>query len=67
MAATTAASLVVYQFLPTVGMVFLWVALSIAVSVVVRRYHYFADAVLGVALALGGWFLGNARWMWLSS
>ena len=59
-AATMAASLVVYQFLPTVGMVFLWVALSIAVSVVVRRYHYFVDAVLGGALALGGWFLGNA-------
>lgn len=61
--ATMAASLVVYQFLPTVGMVFLFVSLSIAVSVVVRRYHYFADAVLGVALALGGWLLGNAIWM----
>ncbi len=62
-AATMAASLVVYQFLPTLGVVFLWTSLSIAVSVVVRRYHYFADAALGGALGLGGWLLARAFWI----
>lgn len=54
-AATTASSLVVLDFFPEAGFVLLWMAVSIAVSVVVRRYHYFADAALGIVLALGIW------------
>jgi len=34
------------------GMVFLWVAASITVATVVLRYHYAADALLGIALAV---------------
>ena len=56
-AATTAASLVVAQHLPSVGGVFLFLSGSIAVSVVVRRYHYLADAVLALALAFVVWWV----------
>ena len=56
-AATTGAALSVFDVSPAAGSVFLWIALSIAVSVVVRRYHYFADAVLAVALALATWLV----------
>ena len=56
-ASTIAASLVIVEFLPAAGGVFLWVSTSIAVSVVIRRYHYVADAVLAAALAFGWWFL----------
>ncbi|MEJ2239385.1 MAG: phosphatase PAP2 family protein [Gemmatimonadales bacterium] len=51
-AATLAASLVLLERLPLVGSIFLWVAVSIAVSTVVRRYHFFLDALLGALLAL---------------
>ena len=56
-AATTGAALSVFDASPAAGAVFLWMALSIALSVVVRRYHYFSDAVLAVALALATWFV----------
>ena len=55
-AATTAASLVVLEHRPILGAVFLWVSASIAVSVVIRRYHYLTDAVLAVAMVLVVWW-----------
>ena len=52
-AATIAASLVLLEIAPLAGAVFLWFSVSIAVSTVVRRYHFFVDAVLGALLAVG--------------
>jgi len=49
-AACMAASLVLLRYDSLVGACFLTISLSIAVSVVVRRYHYLADAVLGIVL-----------------
>jgi len=41
---------------PILGAVFLWVSAGIAVSVVIRRYHFLTDAVLAVAMVLVvGW------------
>jgi len=55
-AATTAASPVVLEHGPILGAVFLWVSAGIAVSVVIRRYHFLTDAVLAVAMVLVvGW------------
>ena len=59
-AATTAAALVVAEFAPAAGLLFLWVALSIAAGIVVRRYHYLADSILGVLVALVVWALVRA-------
>jgi hypothetical protein len=56
-AATFATGLVVWEFVPVAGFLFLWVASSIAVGVVVRRYHYLADSVLAIVLALLVWIL----------
>ncbi len=52
-AATFAASLVLLETVPLAGWIFLCLSVSIAVSAVVRRYHFFADAVLGALLAVG--------------
>lgn len=49
-AACTAASLVVFQLNVWMGLGFLWISFSIAAAVVIRRYHYLADAVLGIAI-----------------
>ncbi len=49
-AACTSASLVVFQNNVWMGIGFLWISFSIAAAVVLRRYHYLADAVLGIAL-----------------
>jgi hypothetical protein len=49
-AACTAASLVLLRYHFPVGACFLWISLSIAVAVVLRRYHYLADSVLGIGL-----------------
>ena len=37
---------------PWVGLIFLWVAISISVGAVAGRYHYAADAIAAVILAL---------------
>ena len=51
-AITTAGALVLLNLGPLwVGLVFLWVALSIALGAVAGRYHYAADSILGVLLA----------------
>lgn len=50
-ASSAAVGLVVLAALPAVGLVFLWIAGSIAVASVVLRYHYGLDVVLGLAVA----------------
>ncbi len=47
-AACTAASLVLLRYDTFIGVVFLWISLSIAAAAVIRRYHYLADVVLGM-------------------
>ncbi len=47
-----AIGLVLLTVVPVAGVVFLWVAASVAVSTVVLQYHYALDVVLGVALAV---------------
>lgn len=59
-AAATAASLVVVENQPLVGAMFVWMTASIAVSVVVRRYHYAADSILAVIVALVAWSVGGS-------
>jgi hypothetical protein len=54
-AATTTTALMVMEHHPWLGGIFLLMSLSIAVSVVVLRYHYLADAVLAAAVALLVW------------
>ena len=50
-AACTSASLVLLRHDVWIGTCFLCVSLSIAASVVMRRYHYTADAILGIAIS----------------
>ena len=54
-AAATATALLVGEVSPALGVLFSWLALSIATSTVVLRYHYFVDVVLGMVLAVGVW------------
>jgi hypothetical protein len=42
-----------------VGACFLGISLSIAAAVAVRRYHYLADAVLGIALPIAPFLLAG--------
>ncbi len=49
-AACMSSSLVVFQHDVWAGTAFLWISVSIAAGAVVRRYHYLADAVLGIIL-----------------
>ena len=51
-ASSLAIALVFLTVMPSVGVVLLFVAASIAAATVVLRYHYATDAVLGVALAV---------------
>ena len=60
-AITTAGALVLLDLAPLwVGVIFLWVALSIALGAVAGRYHYAADSILGVLLAVGAFLAGIA-------
>ncbi len=56
-ASCTAASLVLFRYDTWFGAIFLWFSLSIATAVVIRRYHYLADAILGLALPVVLFFL----------
>ena len=56
-AATMAVSLALLRFSVPVGLLFLFVSLSIAVGAVVCRYHYAIDSVVGAGLALAGFLL----------
>jgi PAP2 superfamily len=57
----TACALVMLQVAPLwLGMVFLWIGISIAIGAVGGRYHYAADAVLGSAAAVAAFAIGIA-------
>lgn len=51
-ASSTAAALVLLRLKPIVGLIFLWAALSIAVATVVGGYHYGADVIFAVLIAV---------------
>lgn len=51
-AASLAAALAVLRHLPGAGIVFLWIAASIAAGAVLRRYHFALDIVAGALVAL---------------
>jgi membrane-associated phospholipid phosphatase len=50
-AASVAASLVPFEVVPWMGLVFAWVAGSIAVAAVVGGYHYIADVLSAIMIA----------------
>jgi hypothetical protein len=50
-ATTMAASLALAHILPLAGFIFFWTSFSIAVAVVLGRYHYLGDSILGCAIA----------------
>lgn len=54
-AGAMAVALAVGSTLPAAGVVFLFLALSIAVATVLGRYHYAVDSVLGVLVAIAVW------------
>ena len=56
-AGAVATGLAVASAMPIAGIVFLVLAVSIAVATVVGRYHYVVDSVLGVAVATAAWYL----------
>ena len=51
-AASAAGALVLLRLEPRVGLIFLWVALSIAVATVVGGYHYAADVLFALLVAV---------------
>jgi membrane-associated phospholipid phosphatase len=56
-AVSSAIAFAVMRSMPLVGVVFLVLALSIAVACVVGRYHYATDVVAGAAWGLLAWAL----------
>jgi membrane-associated phospholipid phosphatase len=59
-AAATAAALVIRRHAPLVGLVFLLVALSIALATIYGRYHYAADALAGTLVGIAGFLVSQA-------
>jgi membrane-associated phospholipid phosphatase len=59
-AASLATALAVYARLPSAGLALGLLALAIALGSVVGRYHYAADALAGVALALLGFVISRS-------
>jgi membrane-associated phospholipid phosphatase len=53
-----ACALAIGDVLPAVGVAFAALAVSIAAASVLGRYHYAADAVLGLAVAIVAWMIG---------
>jgi len=51
-ASSMAGALVLLRLEPWVGAIFLWAALSIAVATVLGGYHYVADVLLAIAIAV---------------
>jgi len=52
-ATSFACALVLLRFAPLwLGLVFLWIAISIALGAVAGRYHYAADAILAASIAI---------------
>jgi membrane-associated phospholipid phosphatase len=60
-AASVAASLVLFELVPWMGLVFALVAVSIAVATVVGGYHYVADVLSGILVAFLIFFV--TRWL----
>jgi membrane-associated phospholipid phosphatase len=54
-AGATAVALAVASAMPVAGAVFLVLAASITIATVLGRYHYVADSVLGVLVAVAAW------------
>ena len=61
-ASSSAAALVLLRFEPRVGLIFLWAAISIAVATVVGGYHYTADVLFALLVAVVV-FVGTF-WFW---
>ena len=55
--ATLGSSLVLFYFLPAIGVVFLLVSIGIALGAVLGRYHYAADVIVAAALTVAVYFL----------
>jgi membrane-associated phospholipid phosphatase len=51
-ASATAAALVLLRLEPWIGAIFLWMAISISIATVVGGYHYAADVLLALAIAI---------------
>jgi membrane-associated phospholipid phosphatase len=51
-ASSVATGLVLFRLEPWIGAIFLWIALSIAVSAIVGGYHYVVDMLLAAAIAI---------------
>jgi membrane-associated phospholipid phosphatase len=51
-ASSLAAALVLLAVQPWIGVIFLWMAVSIGVSTIVGGYHYVADVLVAAAIAL---------------
>ncbi len=58
-AASISSALILTRLAPSVGLVFLWVAVSISFGAVWGRYHYAADAILGAAVACACFAIGS--------
>ncbi len=56
-AASVATALALFDVVPAIACLFLWVAISIACGAVAGRYHYVADVVCGGMLAAGAFVL----------
>jgi membrane-associated phospholipid phosphatase len=56
-ASTTACALILLWLAPAVGLVFLAIAILIALGAVAGRYHYAADAILGAIVALAAFLV----------
>lgn len=54
-AGAVATALAVTTVMPTAGLVFIGLAVSIATATVIGRYHYIVDSVLGIVVALSAW------------
>jgi PAP2 superfamily len=57
-ACTAACALVLLRLDVAVGMVFVGIAISIALGAVAGRYHYTIDAILGAIVAVGAYLTG---------
>jgi membrane-associated phospholipid phosphatase len=58
-AAVTAMALAIRAYLPRTGILFMVLAVSIALATVYGRYHYAADALAGTAVGLAAFLASN--------
>jgi membrane-associated phospholipid phosphatase len=62
-AGSFACALIVWSFLPWTGVALLVVATGIALGSISGRYHYAADALAGVAVAVAAFTIMSAQWV----